>query len=589
MMNDEANADELLTQLRQGNIWAITKSNAKNWLGQAKTRNEGQILSMRIRSLVAELADRRGWWEDIEPLALADLDPIKQKFFARNNRLNPQSDRDDFKWFRQAGWLLLQDVRREHRVEGEKSSREKHKGAAVRALDSAQSLQNQLEKILPDEGSHELLYRVAFSIARHLQVLKDYESAEQNLIQALRHCHDHRDEINSRLRTLEKEFCKLEEDFRNKDIAKKSYLSEKQKLLVKKQKLTLLDGFTVSNTTVVVANLGRIDVDRGNLTEAIPQLLIARTLLLNSEDIVMRGFVDLQLGSVYRQVGDENEPEQDIANSPMRLLESSLKLFQDAAHRPLEARARLELAQYYFGTAAEHPDRLKKASELLDPNSLTGGRWKAHSSLLRARIKFAEETQASAADAIGDATRALELAQQEGLKEVEVLARLVLAEAAIKNKEYDEAVKHCQKVEDLDPKDIADKAWTYVVLIDAWVKAGSLWDAEVYLKKWKSVAKYVENRRIKRRAGEVVRSYEKQRRSSFYISPEEEDIDVPRRLEELKEYLIRRAQASAGTLEEQAARLGVQAQTLSNWRSQIKRVIERGGSARFRKVSKRID
>jgi tetratricopeptide (TPR) repeat protein len=575
MTKELSDPKQLLKRLREGQIWDLTESQAQAWLKMAKSiwseAIQDQILSMRWHSLIAELADRRGWWYTSEPMALDDcfLQGIRERFYEQQKllRSEPSDQRVNFKWFRQAGWLLLQDARREHRSERKGTSTEKHRNAAVQALESTQRLQTHLSRILPAAGCHELLYRVAFSIARHLQVLERYEDAEKELIKALDHCHQLRHEIRERLSKLD--------EYRHKQWFDDPEREENQLTIA------LLDNFTVFNTTVVVANLGRIDVERGNLTQALPQLAIARTLLLGSKDLVMQGFVDLQLGTVYRQLN--SSIHTDIPDSE-QLIRSAIAKFQDANHQPLLAKGRLELAQYYFGKPSRSATDLAEARALLEQDGVIDGirqRWEAQRRLLLARIEFAEGTSKSRREATKNAEYALKIAHKAGLKEVETVANLVLADVALEDGDYKEALRGAREAERLKPKNVADRAWLYLVFADAWKLEGSLKIAQRFLDQWRTMANYVENETIRKRAALLQRSMEDERQKGFFISPDDNDIDVTRRTEKLKEFLISRARSMAQTIPEQAELLGVQPQTLANWRSMKNKA---KGSARSEKA-----
>jgi tetratricopeptide (TPR) repeat protein len=579
---------DLLSKLRDGDIWEITSKQAMDWLELARrvssSRTRDEILSMRLRSLVAELADRRGWWQEVTPPALDNLGAIKTRFFSRNKILTP--DTEETNWFRQAGWLLLQDARREHRslnkqLESgagvEDSPSEQHKNAARAALKSAKSLQKQLHVILPEAGNHELLYRAAFSIARHLQVLEEWPDAETELVAALHHCYQHRSEITQSMMIL--------------DPGDHEYIAQKQDLELKQK-------FTLFNTTVIVANLGRINVERGELLQALPQLLIARTMLLDSKDIVMRGFVDLLLGSVYRQLGAPiSPPTNGVMLDPKNLLKSAIKSFRQAQHSQLHARATLELAQHYYGLAARSGDdlvelnvHLKEAEILLkeEPEVMskkgskmkTGReRWDAQRFLLLARIEsLRPSVDSNNREAMKHALMALDFSVKAGRKDLESIARLVLAELSIEEQKYDAALKYCTQVEQLHPVDRADEAWLYVVFANAWMKQGDRATAEAYFERWESMSSLVPNVHIKKKAAEVKRGLDTQ--LGFYIRPNE-DLNYEKLKDELKLFLVRSLNGT-GTLEEQAEKLGVDKQTLANWRVEMTKAGKLEARPKFR-------
>jgi len=401
---------------------------------------------------------------------------------------------------------------------------------------------------------------VDFSIARHLQVLKRYEEAEKELIKALHHCHELRREIQRRLNKLEGD--------------RHDQASSDGKCQANIEALCVLDKCTVFNTTVVVANLGRIDVERGRLKQALPQLSIAKTLLLDSHDLVMQGFVDLQLGIVYRQLRPSNHSNTADAEE---LIRSAIKKFELADHQPLLAKGTLELAQYYFGKTAISPADLAEARKHLEGHGVVEGvrqRWDAQRSLLLARIEFAEGTRKSWRESAKNAEYALELAQTSGLKEVEAIANLVLAELALKDGDFKKALDCCRAVQRLKPKNVADKAWMYLVLAETWRLEGSLGNALRFLSRWKKIKGNVENEGIRERAVELERSLKDERKRGFFIAPGDDDIEMNRHMEKLKDFLISRARSLGSTIPVQASLLGVKPQTLANWRSRKKRVQE---------------
>jgi tetratricopeptide (TPR) repeat protein len=570
----EQTISRLLAQLRRGDIWDISMSEMNHWFEVSNSAAQ-EVLSMRLCSMLAEIADRRGWWP-LLPRALENIAEVHTRFFSQTALLSPEAK--DLPWFRQAGWLLLHDARWKHRSRNSNdgSSMEQREKAAQNALNAAQRLQDHLQLIMPEAGNHELLYRTAFSKARHHQVLQRYVEAESDLRIALHHCYLHRSEVITSLDNL---------DANASDLA-------------------LKQTFTLFNTAVVVANLGRINVDLGNLLQAQPQLLTARTMLLDSKDIVMRGFVDLQLGSVYRQLGTSGtSPSREIAFDPADLLKDAIAAFEKAGHRQLQARATLELAQHYYGLAGDSDDnsqvcdQLEKAraclkkqpakidSENSDRNKVE--RWDAESQLLRARIEYLSQSIAVNHDpnygrqdvAIDDALEALKRCKEVGRKDLEAIAGLVLAELSIARNKYDEAIAYCLDVERLDPVDNADKAWLYIVFSNAWMKQGDRATAEAYFEQWKNISPSVQNARIRKKAVDVGNMLKTQR--GFYIPPDG-DLDFEKHMEELKLFLVQTVQAT-GSLQEQARKLGLKKQTLANWRARMIKEKKLEARPRFRR------
>lgn len=548
---------KLLNTLRTGDIWDWERKEVREYIGlsSASRTVEEEVLSMRLRSLVAELSDRRGWW-DVAPYALENIGSVKRRFKSETALSEPHTER--WRWLRQAGWLLLQDARCEHRRSDGKgiNSAERHKLAAQDALRSAKELQSHLTTVLPEQENHELLYRVAFSIARHLQVLgpydpPSYDEAEGELVTALHHCYCHRQEVDLMMRELEADNPQRHEEMED---------------LIAKQ------DFTMFNTTVVVANLGRINVERGSLKRAIPQLLIARTMLLGSKDRVMRGFVELQLGSVYRQLGASTDAS-DMPD-PTKLLGLAVDLFRDAGHRQLEARARLELAQHFYGLASvalQPRSYLEKAEQLLheEPKQTLHStdhveRWDAQRLLLLARIEHLKPGH-DAETVRRYAEEALHLSKVVGRKELEAIAGLALAELCIDEEKYADAIRYCEIVERVAPADIADQAWLIIVLANAWLKQGDRATAETYLKRWKEMRDSVQNVYIRNKATSLERHLETQR--CFYVRPDG-NLNYERLHEELKMFLIQAAQPLGG-LDVQADLLGLKKNSLARWRSSL--------------------
>ncbi|MGB6742895.1 MAG: hypothetical protein WBE38_04485 [Terracidiphilus sp.] len=569
----------LLAALREGDFWKIDRQYAHQALDLAASRPDEEVLSMRLRSLVAEVADRRGWWSDVEAKALTNLEAIRARFDERGAIVLPHMP--EWHWFRQAGWLLLQDVRRVHRSDGRgKMAAERHRLAAEEALKLARKLQSHLRDVLPEERNHEVLYRVAFSIARHCQALERYEEAETELSIALHHCCCHRDETAQRLLLLEKS----DEDYQ-----------------VKMARLKAKQSFTLFNTTVVVANIGRIDVQRGKLNESIPQLMIARTLLLDSKDIVMRGFVDLQLGSVYRQLGAPTFAKADGTSmpDPKELLDSAVEKFRTAQHRQLEARAKLELAQHLYGLAthAGNPEesrawlnaakgRLAEGSREAAAATIPGPgrrveRWDAERQLLLARIERVEqEIDDGRAGGLAEVTKhtmeALHKSDEAGQKDVQVVARLVLAELCTDASRFDEALRYCEEAEQLDPRDKADQAWLFILSAYAWLKQGDRAAADSYLKRWKSIEKEAENVHIRKKAEKIERKMQ-QMEPCYYVRSDQ-DLNYKKRVQELKDFLVQSVEPT-GTLDQQAQRLGLKRQSLANLRNKMIRRKKLKGAA----------
>lgn len=599
----------LLTKLREGDIWQFSANEAIAILDRVgeKTGKPGdEILSMRLRSLVAELADRRGWWSDVEVLALKNLDAVRARFYSKIKEIPPPVGKvlaymeDDWHWYRQAGWLLLQDARSVHRSDerGKRSSEDRWL-AAEEALGMDRKLQGHLAILFPlpelsafeslyrDHEllyrNYELLYRVSFNIARHLQTLERYTEAEGELTVALRNCCLHRDEIAQEMRLLDPEESGAQ--------ARRRVLEEKQK-------------FTLFNTTVVIANIGRIDVQRGRLRESIPQLLIARTLLLDSKDIVMSGFVDLQLGSVYRQLGTASSTKADASKllNPEKLLESAIESFHDAGHRQLEARARLELAQHLYGLAtytrntAECKKRLKAAKDWLETEtrhekrSASGrapriDRWDAQRQLLLARIERVEldvqdETERDLGRVVQHTEEALGKCDQVGEKDVMVVARLVLAELSIDTAKFDEALRYCEKVEEMNPQDTADKAWLYILSAYAWMKQGDWAAAEFYSGEWKKIEPQVQNFHIQKKAENILHKMRLLNSRFHIVDADGKDFDIKSQAKELKEFLVKSAE-QFGTLQKQADKLGITRQALANLRSKMAKEKRRKDSKEY--------
>ena len=436
----------------------------------------------------------------------------------------------------------------------------------------AKRLQNHLYKVLPEHDNHELLYRVAFSIARHLQVLEKFKEAEEELTTALHHCFCHREEITQKLRLI---------DWSNTaDKAEGEDLEERQK-------------FTLFNTTVVVANIGRIDVQRGHLKEAIPQLQIARTLLLDSGDLAMRGYVDFLLGSIYRQLGAPTLRADSAMPDPKYLLESAVELFQEAGHRQLQARARLELAQHTYGIAVQCNDLLqcrdllRQAETLLDekPSSESTKadgipknveRWDAQRYILLARIERAREDLGDTKGvhlrtARKHATNALKQAKRVGLKALEVIAGLVLAEVYLDEDKYQDAIECCIRVESLNPVDTADKGWLFVTSAHAFMKYGNLSAAESYLRKWRAIEQQVENVHVRNKAEKI--EYALEEAEIFHVRPAVHGLSFEKHVERLQDFLVHAAEKTGGTPAQQANMLGW---TLNVLRDRRNKMTKRG-------------
>jgi tetratricopeptide (TPR) repeat protein len=564
----------LLAKLREGDIWAVTEKEADEFIelaiGASSNKISDQIVSMRLRSLVAELADRRGWWDSVGPRALRNLDSIEVVFFKTTPEIETGTEQAN--WVRQAAWLLLHESSQQHRNPSghDLRSPERHEHAAIKALDLSLKIENQLRLVLPEEGNHELLYRLAFNIARHNQVLKRYSEAKGQLGTSLHHCYQHRREITADLVKL--------------DPAKK----------VEREHLDLKNNFTIFNTIVVITNFGRIDVERGELLEALPQLLIARTLLLDSKEIVIKGYVDLLLGSIYRQIGAPSRQVSGVVSAdPELLLESAVKYFTKANHRQLRDRAILELAHHYYGLATQAIPQtdaqhlLKKATEVLAKGSKSPDdkpaksrgaveRWDAQSHLLLARIEHSKQALADdpvqsleiGSSAVNRALTALKLCKQIGRGDLETIANLVLAELSIERGDYIESLAYCEAAEQLRSVDKADQAWLYVIYAKALIKMGNKVTAESYFANWKEMEKDVQNVHIQKKAKDVEQLL--RQKHGFYVGPNDTNRKFYKRVEELRLFLLQSVESLS--LLEQAKILGLEKQAVATLRSKMIRV-----------------
>ena len=335
-------------------------------------------------------------------------------------------------------------------------------------------------------------------------------------------------------------------------------------------------GYARYQSAIVLSALARSSLAKNELTRAGRQLLIASTILRDTDDEVTRTYVKFLSGCVKRQTNQLPDA--------IRQLSAARAEFLGLRHTRLYNRCSLELGQAFYN--CESYDKLKavlaqweKDRAVLGDHdgedNQAGARWDAARRLLLARTHLKQNSLRQAA---AEAARALETLERSDPKSRPqvwdrlAIAYAILAETALGEGHFDECItlaNQGMKVRNgSPPSDAADHAWLLMVVADAHFKRsrpGDIALAHRYLRECQGLV--IENDFMKKRLTNLAHSLD------FFIAHDERaklkysEWDLL-----LKSFLLRRAEAvhPGASAEILADVLGVSKQTVYNWQRDIR-------------------
>ncbi len=542
-------ANRIISTLRTGNLTAISYAQAEEFLEIASriptSPLDDRKTALRIRSGILELAIRRSWRGKVIARALAEIKQVEIDFYRAEA---PCKNIEQRPFLRQAAFLLLRNAHLQTRSTGNIVDAKSHLEATKLDLEGLVKLREKVVALKLGRGTSELMYQVDMTIARRYMSLQEWGNARAYLLRALSSCHQYRDEFQTTLDgTDEVEGSEFEA---SGPSSAASSPTEEERL----EKLRLTKASTIFNLATITAFQGRVSLEEGHLEVALSHLLTAKTMLDDSDDVIMKAYCEVFIGCTTRQLGTAFQA--DLSNQslqPELLLQKSLDDLYEAKHMTLFSRAKLELAQFYLGAALHRRSStfLDKAATVLErphPVSDDGSkisayeesRFLAQKKLMVARIQTAraslEHFELDEFDLGSTINEALRLAKLVGRTDLEAVALVFNAERLVQIGEAEEALKECERAAMLQPKDSSDIAWILLVRTSALILQGEFEAAEMCFAAYRDTE--TENFFIKEKAAKI--GAQLHPKGSFFISAEEPNISYKHWEPKLREFLIDR-------------------------------------------------
>jgi tetratricopeptide (TPR) repeat protein len=475
---------------------------------------EEQAEILRARWINADLHDHRGNYQAAR-VCLGDIGPVRKAIDHVSS--NPDRGPSEYLMVHQL-WLLLMESVADHRD-----------GLHAKAIDTTRKLRAALD-FLPAGEYLDLRARVEYALGRHLQSDGQPDEAEQCFTRGI-------------------EFC------------------ESAYVLAENDENTAYTRFL---TAIFVVGLARNLLARGELTRALRQTLIARTLM-PKRDRVYLAYLDFLKGATLRQLND--------LPKAIACLLRAVEVFEQENHERYFQRARYELAKAYYNQRSFEAAIATLIRQLKGTPSFTGDlhtqhRWKASKLILEARIAYELHDYAAAATNAEAAHGALRDFPAKS-SDLRALIQIERAKVALKLGKFDDAVTHCNTGLALKTDDANDRGWLLLVLTEAHLLRREIDSVNASFDRWKKIEPSVENYHILEYADQLRPRVEREA-SSFYVAfdaTDAADLNYDALWNKLRYFLVRRVQEGhkGEKIETQAQILGVSRQTLANWMSEMRK------------------
>ena len=478
-----------------------------------------KAIVLRTRRLLAGLYDHQGDYANAR-LCLGDTRKISDDL----ERFRPVTDeeRDLFAEHVQILWM--------------ESVADHRDGDSKKALTTTERLRALMDR-LPGELFLTVRARLEYAHGRHLQTDLNVDEAEERFSKGLEYC-----EMACR-------------------TGGQSNSIEEAKFL----------------TAILMIALARVSIDRGQLTRAWRQVLVARTMFSGlRNDPLYIAYLDFLRGSILRQWGK-------LADG-IPYLEQAVRVFKESGHERYFHRAQIELAKAYYRQHA-----LDKATGILEKSPSQDvvpeknehtlakhawDRWNAEKDLLLARIAYERQYYDTARKLAENAYKVLENVPKK-FSNLRAVTQIVRAQVALKLRQYDAAIEYCKEGLARQPTDENDRGWLLLVLAEGYLRNRDINRAYEQMDEWKRIEPKAENVYIREYAELLTKELTTEVRG-FFIAHDEKDaarLNYQTKATELRNFLVQRVRDLYRNekLEVQAQILGIKRQTLANWLADMRK------------------
>jgi tetratricopeptide (TPR) repeat protein len=397
--------------------------------------------------------------------------------------------------------------------------------------------------------------RCAFYLARVCRQLNEYDKAEQFFVEA----------IGFQERRAEQAISNSKTD----PESKRELEGELQ--------------FARHKSAIATAlGLGWLAYTRGALARAKSYIEPARVLLLSSNDVVNRAYIELVDAAIDRALAGHDRTKLLSSVEP---LQKSLTIFKEYDHLSYVARARAELflAFLYAKDFSRAQEELNEAEKLARGSK--DQRWIRNCQIYRSRMVRLQARDADVAMrdqfAVAErlASQALENSDSPDQPLCQIDAFIARSEARIELEQYElaredlaaalrinsDCIEHpgdARFAENTNPK---IEAVCNLLMARCFVRERNSWQAELHLKKWEMFKHIVEHVSVRELAAAVEVELQTLR-APFKIDPDTGKLSFPAQQRELFHWLLREAKRRfPEKKEEQNKLLEINRQTRGTW------------------------
>lgn len=321
--------------------------------------------------------------------------------------------------------------------------------------------------------------------------------------------------------------------------------------------------------------LGWLSYTTGSLNKALGYVLPARVLLLPTQDVINKAYIDLIHGSILRSLAGDDKEKLKAA---VALIRRAYKAFESHGHRAYRARAAWELSlAYLYGGDYTSADKFRREADGIatknpDAKTQEDWRWVCNSLVVGSRIRL---RQCNLTDAQALASDALKLALEHKETLCQIDAHIARAEARLKTDRPAARQDLLQALElnkALRPTAIRSAETTnpkIEAVCNLYLARSYIWDREGrraldYIQRWRELQNVVEHFNVRELASSVEADLGNLH-TDFVIPANTPNLDRKEHEKSLHNWLLQEAAYRERKQEDQNRQIGITRPTRAEW------------------------